>query len=166
MKNHNEILNSINNTINESHYSYTTHREKIGSPIKPVERKFINGPIEHEDGTVEDSSNHVINSTQAALEKGRLLYKEQMKGLTPTKGKFSEGEELNNADIDLIKSRSSWNPIVKIVSDDEAKDIADASSEFNPYATISDLAYGDESDGSFKIGNNLRGGSDDSNVKR
>ena len=135
MKNHNDILNSLNETINNSHYSYPEYRERIGSPIKPVEREFINGPLEDLDGNITDSSNHVISSSEASLIKGRMIYAEACEDTSR-------------------------------LSDDDARELASASSEFNPYATISDLAYGDESDGSFKIGNNLRGGSDDSNVRR
>ena len=156
MNNHNEILNGITKTIEDSHYSYPEYRERIGSPIRPVEREFINGPILldnysfkngeflndknqpvddngenyclfYKDGNVYiDSTNHVIDSTQASLLKGRLIY----------------GETRNSEDV----------------SDDKALEIGDASTQFNEFATISDLAFGEDEDNSFQIGNNKPGG--------
>ena len=126
MKNTNDILKSINDTIANSSYSYSEYRERIGDPIRPVETKFINGPLKDINGTINDSSNHVIDSTVASSEKAKLIYKEAA-------GTLEAPEHI----LDEISKGSSM---------------------FNSMATLHESETLSESEGHFRIGNNLIGG--------
>ena len=107
MKNNN-ILQDIQNTVDNSNYSYTEHRENIGHPITPVEKEYINGAIlldgysykngsffnednnevvsfgndyilSHKDGAVfMDSRNHHIDTQEANIAKAKLIVEESL----------------------------------------------------------------------------------------
>ena len=74
MKSIQERLQSINETIENSKYNYLTLKNNKwtishnGKEFKPVEREFINGPVNGN-----DSSNHVISSEQAYVI-GKKIY--------------------------------------------------------------------------------------------